>query len=141
MSTTTGPNWGVSYRPTLTEAMRDLARLVADGKCDAGTAAECAVAEIRYEGELRKVDPLDGLRGPNSFIAIHDALSAAEGHTRRALFLAAELIAEIGESLLDSAAPVGLDPRREEGDAGNHCGGDGETVPEEGGEVKGGDDE
>ena len=141
MTTDTGPTWGMSYRPTLAEAMHDLTRLVADGKCETGAAADCAVAEIRYEGELRGVDPLDGLRGADAFIAIHDALSAAEGHTRRASFLAAELMAEIGESLLESAAPVGINPRREEGGEGSRFGGDGETVPEGEREVKGGDDE
>jgi hypothetical protein len=117
--------------------MHDLTRLVADGKCDVGTAADCAVAEVAYEGVLRKVKPFEGIEGVNDIVALSECLYAANGYGRRALALAAELMAEIGERLLESAAPVGINPRREEGGEGSRFGGDGETVPEEGGEVKG----
>jgi hypothetical protein len=129
----------MSYRPTLAEAMHDLVRLVADGKCDKGTAVGCAAAELVYEGYLRGVCfarvPKTGM---TDFVSV---LYVAAGHGRRSLRLAADLMAEIGERLLESAAPVGHAPRREEGGEGSRFGGDGETVPEGEREVKGCDDE
>jgi hypothetical protein len=130
MTTDTGPTWGMSYRPTLAEAMQDLTRLVADGKCDVGTAADCAVAEVAYEGVLREVKPFEGIEGVNDIVALSECLYAANGCGRRAMSLAAELMAEIGEHLLEGAAPVGINPRREEGGEGSRFGGSGETVDE-----------
>jgi hypothetical protein len=146
MTTDTGPTWGMSYRPTLAEAIHDLTRLVADGRCLPFFGAEMMRAEVRHEAEVRKVDVFGGARDrgedyeewwDRGFGAMDSALYLAKGQGARVATRIAELLAEIGESLLENAAPVGHAPRREEGGEGSRFGGDGETVPEEGGEVKG----
>jgi hypothetical protein len=121
--------------------MHDLTRLVADGKCGVETAAVYAAAEVRYEARLRRLEPFTRLGFTNVWLDFNQVLSPAARGGRRALALAAALLAEIGERLLESAAPVGHAPRREEGGEGSRFGGDGETVPEGEREVKGCDDE
>jgi hypothetical protein len=110
--------------------MHDLTRLVADGKCDRSAANGIAWAEIRYEGELRGLALLPAVERIPACLAFADLLFVADTYGRRASFLAAELMAEIGERMLESAAPVGHAPRREEGGEGSRFGGDGETVDE-----------